>query len=506
MALSPAQGEKNKIESTFAALDLGSNSFHLVVAHYEHGELTIIDRLREMVRLGAGLDKDNTLSLEAKARALACLARFGQRLKGLPGDSVRVVGTNALRQAEKCSDFLSAAENLLGHPIEVIAGREEARLIYLGVANGLATGDEARIVFDIGGGSTEVILGKGFDPIQRESIEIGCVSLSHQFFATGKITRKRIKKAELHAELALQPIVKPYLGHGWATAIGCSGTIKVIRAVVQAQGWSDQGITRESLNQLKEHILEIGDINNVVLPGLSDDRKPVLAGGLAVLSALFDLFQLSRLDVSDMALREGVLYDLIGRREHEDVRESSVHALSRRWNIDEQQALSVEHVADKLFDQVEHDLILNNSNARHYLGWAARLHEIGLSISHSRYHKHGAYILANADLAGFSRREQKLLSALVLGHRRKLVSDIFSDLPPSLEIMARPLCLLLRIAVLLCRSRTNIEWPVIAIDFRPTLVGLEFEHGWLESHPLTQTDLEQEAGQWKALGMELVYS
>lgn len=504
MAVSPVV-VNDKIDSTVAALDLGSNSFHLVVAHYENGEITIIDRLREMVRLGAGLDKNNILSLEAKARALACLARFGQRLKELPRDSVRVVATNALRQAQHCADFLDAAEDLLGHPIEIIAGREEARLIYFGVANGVAADDNSRIVFDIGGGSTEIILGKGFNPIQRESIEIGCVSLSRKFFSKGKITRKRFKKAELHAELALQPIVKSYLEHGWITAIGCSGTIKAIRAIVQAQGWSDQGITRESVNQLKEHIIQLGDINNFTLPGLSEDRIPVLPGGLAVLSALFDLFQLSQLNVSDMALREGVLYDLIGRREHEDVREASVEALSQRWNVDQSQALRVEQICCQLFDQVEKDLSLKSGNARRYLGWAARLHEIGLSISHSRYHKHGAYIVANADLAGFSRREQKLISALVLGHRRKLSSEIFSDLPRSLELIARPLCLLLRIAVLFCRGRTSAKSPLAAIDFRPGRVSLEFESGWLEAHPLTQTDLEQEQEQWKALGIELAY-
>jgi exopolyphosphatase/guanosine-5'-triphosphate,3'-diphosphate pyrophosphatase len=485
-----------------AAIDLGSNSFHMIIAELIDGELRMVDRLREMVRLAGGLDEQDNLDEASRQRALDCLQRFGQRLAGFPEGSVRAVGTNTLRRA-RSDGFLRQAQQALGHPIEIIAGVEEARLIYLGVAHGLSDNDTMRLVVDIGGGSTEVILGRRFEPLELESLYMGCVSFSRRFFADGKITAKAMKKALLAARLEVQGIEREFRDIGWGEAVGASGTIKAVRDVVIANGWSEDGITLASLQQLVEALVAAGDIEKVSLNGLKDDRRPVICGGVAVLLALFEGLRIERMQVSELALREGLLYDMLGRIRHEDVRERTIGLLGSRYQIDIQQAARVEQTALALLGAVAREWSLADEEARQLLGWAARLHEVGLTIAHNQYHKHGAYLLANCDLLGFSSREQQQLSILVRAHRRKFPQTELTQLGEVEAQTGRYLAVLLRLAVLLHRSHSDESLPPLSLRGREDGLTLRFPEGWLESHPLTQADLEQEIGMLEAVKFKL---
>jgi exopolyphosphatase / guanosine-5'-triphosphate,3'-diphosphate pyrophosphatase len=484
-----------------AAVDLGSNSFHLLVARMDGGTMQIIDRYKEMVRLGEGLTHDKHLREEVAERALACLERMGQRLRDLPPGRVRAVGTNTLRQMRPESRFLPRAEHALGHPIEVIAGREEARLIYLGVSHGLAVADEKRLVIDIGGGSTEVIVGQGFQPLLRESLHMGCVSMSQRFFGNDKITPKQMDKAELYGALEIRPVRVLFRQSGWAAATGSSGTIKAIAAVIMAEGWSEDGITQHALDLLREAMLDNGKVSALTFKGLTEERRPVFAGGVAVLRALFSSLAISHMRVSDQALREGLIYELVGRLEHEDVRERTVATLCRRFDVDQAHATRVKDTALHLLAQLRAPWQLDHPNYIPMLGWAAELHEIGLAVSHSQYQKHGAYLIDNADLSGFTRQEQTVLAALVLGHRRKFPIDSFLQLPSGLRCCARRLCVILRLSVLMHRGRNPDSVPAPTLGADGDTLLLRFPEGWLDQHPLTRLELEEEAGRLVPAGL-----
>lgn len=493
------------VPSTVAAVDLGSNSFHMIVAHLDSGQLKVIDRLRESVRLGAGLQADKQLATAAQDRALHCLSRFGQRLRGLPLGAVRAVGTNTLRQVRDGGDFLRRAEQALGHPIEIIAGREEARLVYLGVAHGLAAGDDKRLVIDIGGGSTELIIGRGMDPLERESLFMGCVSMSQRFFATGAITEQAMTDAITAGMLEIRPVKTWFKAGNWQAAVGSSGTMKSIRNVVQAMGWSDRGISRAALKKLRKQLIAAGHIDKAVLQGLSDERRPVFVGGVAVLSALFKSLDIEQLSVSDLALREGLLYEMLGIIQDHDTRHRTVASLTERFRLDNAQSRRVQSTASDLLTQVIDAWQLQDPEYGRMLGWAARLHEIGLAISHSSFHKHGAYILANADLPGFSRQQQAVLAALVRGHRRKFPGFVFAELPAGLQVCSQRLCVLLRLAVLLHRGRSSSAKPRITLQAAADGLSLTFPAGWLEDHPLTCAELGAESGALQGAGFALTY-
>ena len=497
--------ETADLREAIAAIDLGSNSFHMIVARVQNGHLQIIDKLREMVRLGEGLTPDKNLDPTVAERALACLERFGQRLKTLPAENVRAVGTNTMRQIRSANDFLIRAQQALGHDIEVIAGREEARLVYLGVAHGLAAGEEHRLVVDIGGGSTELIIGRGFTPLLRESLHMGCVSMSRGFFADGQITAKAMKQAEIACAVQLRPVREQYKQGGWSKAIGSSGTIKAIRKVVIEEGWSEAGITRESLEKLVEAMIQAGSLEKLSLKGLSEERKPVFPGGVAVLLAVFKNLEIDQMQVSYEALREGLIYDMIGRIQHEDTRERTINALAERYNVDEAQARRVCDTAMAFFHQVIHTWRLIDPIYSSMLSWAARIHEIGLAVSHSQFHKHGAYLIENSDLSGFSKQEQRVLAALVRGHRRKFPNSVFDTLPSNLVLITKQLCVLLRLAVLLHRSRSPAARPHSLLSAEENRLSLEFPEGWLADHPLTQAELEQEAIDLQSAGFSLEY-
>lgn len=490
---------------TVAAIDLGSNSFHMVVARIADGHVQITDRLKEMVRLGEGLTDAHQIAPEVADRALACLERFGQRLRGFAPEDVRAVGTNTLRQLDPRADFLPRAESALGHSIDVIAGREEARLIYLGVAYGLAAGSERRLVVDIGGGSTEMIVGRAFVPRLRESLHMGCVSMTCRHFADGRITAKAMQRAELSGALEVRPVRELFRRARWERAVGSSGTIRAIAAVVQAEGWCEDGISAEALARLREVLIAAGKVSALNLKGLSDERRPVFAGGVAVLRSVFDSLGITHMQVSDYALREGVLYEMMGRHQQGDVRERTVVTLCRQFQIDQEHGRRVAATALHLYRQVREAWSLDDLDAPLMLGWAARLHEIGVMVAHSQYQKHGAYLLRHADLPGFTRQEQAVLAALVLGHRRKFPVSEFATLPQTVQHAAQRLCVMLRLAVLLHRGRSVDSKPNPTLQVAGEQLILSFPDAWLPSHPLTQLELEQEAERLAAAGLVLQF-
>lgn len=490
---------------TVAAVDLGSNSFHMVVARQDNDQLVILDRLREPVRLGEGLNADKSLDPMVRDRALTCLSRFGQRLRGLPAASVRAVGTNTMRQIDDEGKFLRKAEKALGHPIEIISGAEEARLVYLGVAHGLAAGEETRLVIDIGGGSTELILGQGMIPGRRDSLYMGCVSMSKLMFSDGRITVDAMRSAMLRAALEVRPVKKIYNRRAWQSAVGSSGTIRAIRSVVLANGWSEEGITPDSLRKLREHLIDAGHVDAIDLEGLSDERRPVFAGGVAVLSALFEALDIDLLKVSDLALREGLMYELVGYQRHQDIRGRTVESMCQRFGIDQEQAQRIEITATALLSQVARDWELTDNECTHTLSWACKLHELGLTLSHSGFHKHGAYILKHADMPGFSRQQQARLAALVRNHRRKISKSVFRELPRYMAESTRRLCILLRLAVLLHRGRSSDNKPMLYLDVKRDQIHVTFPGNWLAEHPLTRIELERESDYLAAAGYELKF-
>ncbi len=488
-------GEPETPEQILAAVDLGSNSFHMVVARYEHGQLTIIDRLREMVRLAAGLDEQSLIRPDAAAKALACLRRFGQRLRDVNAANVRAVGTNTLRKAKNAAGFLADAEEALGHPIEVVSGREEARLVYLGAAHSLPEVGGRRLVIDIGGGSTELIVGEGLDAEELFSLYMGCVGITEKHFSSGKLSQKRWDKARLSVAMELEPVCEPLRKAGWDEVVGTSGTVRAVLSTLRSHGWSEEYITAEGLDRLVSEMRKSGRLDAPVLAALSADRVEVFAGGAVILQGLFAELGLQRMRVAGGALREGLLYDTLGRMTDEDARDRSVRALQRRFRVDGAQARRVEHTAMDLFHHVREAWKLTDPLAVKLLSWAARLHEIGLGIAHAKYHVHGAYLLEHSDTSGFSNSEKLLLARLVLAHRRKFRPGTFDDLPSPWMKRLPSLAVLLRLAVLLHRGRGPNRLPDLRLQVGgkgKRSIQLVMPPDWLESHPLTRADLDQE--------------
>ncbi len=497
---------KQYLPETVAAIDLGSNSFHMIVARLEAtGTLSIIDRLRDSVRLGGGLDEQGMIDDAAQERAFECLEAFAQRISGLPQSAVRVAGTNTLRVAENARAFVNRAEEILNHPIEIIAGREEARLIYLGVAHGLAAKEGKRLVVDIGGGSTEFIIGRGMQPLRRESLYTGCVSANRRFFNDGIISKKAMKVAETDARLTLFPHATDFQAGNWNEVIGCSGTIKAIRNIVQEQGWCLNGISIKALQKLRKALIDAGSIDKLKLAGLSDSRKPVLAGGLSVLLAVFKTLNIEQMQVSDQGMREGLLYDLVGRITHHDVRDATVDTAMSKWGVDPEQAARVTRTVEYLCRSASKHCSIDLEQGKPLLAWASKLHEVGLQISHNNYHKHGAYILQNADMQGFSRQEQSLLAALVLSHRSKFRISAFNQLMKPFIKPGKYMCILLRLAVLLHRGRTSESLPEFDIIIDNKNITLTFPAGWLDEHSMTLADLIKEINYLDAAGYKLSF-
>ncbi|MDN5619982.1 MAG: exopolyphosphatase [Psychrobacter sp.] len=450
-------------DEMMAAIDIGSNSFHLAIARLDHGEVRKVVSMSEKVQLAAGLDERKILSETAEQRGLDCLSRFVARLDSVPPERIRVVATNALRQAKNANDFIAKANKILPKPIEIIAGREEARLIYLGVSHTNESSDK-RLVIDIGGGSTEFIIGQEFDPLLTESLQMGCVAFTQKYFADGLITKEAFNNAISGARKEVLAINGRYQKTGWSSVVGSSGTIKAVRNVLVSKGWADEQerITYKGVKKLERLLLKIGNIDDIELEGVKDHRKAVFPAGVAVLRAVMKVLGVETITYSDGALREGVMYDMLGRFASEDVRDRSVLALIKRYSGDKKQAKQVVKTSRNLFEQVKDKLALTSDDCD-LLRRAAFLHEIGLAISHSSYHKHSAYLLEYSDIPGFSQVDQKRMAQLMLNHRRKLKADMFEQTCQIGGNSLVYLCLLLRLAVLAHHSRSDYKLPELEL-------------------------------------------
>ena len=491
MSASVARREQPGGNGLFAAVDLGSNSFHLLVADVNHGELRPLVARSEKVQLAADLE-NGRLTEAAMVRGLEALSRFRQALDTLNPGAIRVIGTNTLRAAKNAQEFIAPAADLLGHPIEIVAGREEARLIYLGVAHSEADDGASRLVVDIGGGSTELIIGERFEARVLESLHMGCVGYQRRFFADGVITADRFKAAHQAAYLELLNIREDFHISGWRDCIGSSGTFLAIAETLMGQGWAHGNVTRSGVKALRNLLIDRGHIGNLQgIEGLKPARYGVMAGGTAIAAAIMDALEIDVMRVSSGALREGIVYDMVGRLQHEDVRGRTVSALLQRSGLPKGHAERVELVADGLCDQVEEALQLTEQH-RDWLRWAARLHEIGLALSHSQFHKHGQYIVENGDLPGFSREEQRVLGALVRGHRRKFPRAVFDALPREHRPQLTHLCVLLRLAVIFKYASPLEGLPPMVLRVTSDGFRLRFPEDWLSRHPLTQAELAQE--------------
>lgn len=484
-----------------AAVDLGSNSFRLEVGRAEGSHIYILDSLRSNVRLAAGLDSEKRLTPEACERGLEALRQFGQRLKGFHRGSVRAVATNTLRVARNAADFLQAAETALGFPIEVIAGREEARLIFSGVAHSAPPPHARQLVIDIGGGSTEFSVGTGFEPELMESLYMGSINHTMTHFPGGFIDDFTLKQAELAARREIQVIAADIRSMAWQSAVASSGTARSIARVLRENRVGNGEIDLDGMRWMRKAILCGGRIDNLNITGLKPDRALNLPGGFAILSAAFAELGISSLKISDNSLRLGVLYDLLGRLAKPsgatDKREETVAQFELRYRIDKLQASRVAALAMRFAS----DLAAGAGNASDDLTqsmvWAARLHEAGLTIAHNGYHKHSAYIVENADMPGFSRSEQKRLAFLILGHAGKLPKLTRMDPAPVADWMA---VLCLRLAVLFNRSRQASPEPQARLLAKGRKIALHVDPEWLETQPLTEYSLSQEIEQWQALG------
>ncbi len=484
--------------TTIAAVDLGSNSFHCQIARVDGEQTYPLDGLRESVRLGAGLDDKKMLDDVAQARAISCLQRFGERLRSFQPSDVRALGTNTLRVAKNASSFLKKAEAALGFPIEVIAGREEARLIYLGVSHSLPASGEKRLVVDIGGGSTEFIVGEGYKPQRLDSLYMGCVSFSRQFFKHGKLTKGAFKQAEIAARAELQHIVAGFSSRNWIHAVGSSGSARALAQVLQISGYTASGITLDGLERLRAQLIRAGDLSRIGIEGLREDRAAVLPGGLAIMIAVLAELEIEHMTVADGAMREGILYDMLGRTQHHDTRDATVNQFMQRYRVDAPQAQRVGELAMHLYERIA------NGNARGaaYLTWAANLHEIGISVAYSGYHRHSAYIVNNADMPGFTREEQHRIAQLLLAHRRSL-KKLLSELDEAIDWR---MVFALRLAVLFCQRRSSNNPRIVSARASDSKFRLAMDPAWLQRNPLTATVLREEIGEWEKIGFEVKIS
>jgi exopolyphosphatase/guanosine-5'-triphosphate,3'-diphosphate pyrophosphatase len=479
-----------------AAVDLGSNSFRLEIGQLDHGQVQRTEYLKETIRQGNGLDENRNLSIDAMQRGWDCLARFGERIAGFKKSQVRAVATQTLREARNRDEFLGPAIKILGFPIDVISGREEARLIYQGVAHLLPQTSERRLVVDIGGRSTELILGQAYEASTLESYRVGSVAWSMRYFSDGQFTASAFQAAEIAAKAILDEALNKYLRDAWEVAYGSSGTIGAIGDILIAAGWPSDVISRAGLDWVLERLIKAQSADRLHLEGMKDDRRAVLAGGLSVLRAIVDLLGIEEMQIAQGALRHGALYDLLDREHAQtDLRSSSVNRLALKFNVDATQVQRVNKVASLLFRQVASDFSQEECE-RHLrkLGWAVHLHEIGSAISHSDYHKHGAYILDNADAAGFSMPELHRLGLLVLGHRgklRKLAIDFEDDL-----FVRQLLCL--RLAVILCHARRDPDLHGIQLGNAGNhIFMLQCRQGWSAKYPQSAHLLREEGLAWQ---------
>ncbi len=486
----------------YAGIDLGSNSFHMVLGRVlEDGTVRVVDQHKEYVRLAAGLDSDNNLVPEAIVRALACLTRFGERLRGLPREQIRCVGTNTLRKARNSRQLLEAGRDILDLEIEIVTGLEEARLVYKGVLLDVSKPGR-RLVIDIGGGSTEVIVGTEAGPEALDSMRLGCVSTSERYFSDGDVNADRMAAARLNAKRQLQHLY-PSIRDDFETAFGSSGTIKCIGRILSTTFGGKGVVTREGLNQLEQHVVAAGRVGAFEHPEVSANRGKVLAGGIAVLQGVMSAFELDEVTPVQTALREGILVELAGHGDRSDLREQTVTALQKRFEVDQLQADRVEKTAFELYQQIAKAWSWSEEDEA-LLRWAARLHEVGLFMGFSGYQKHSAYLIANSDMPGFSVQDQRALAALALCHRGQFSAERLARFR-LVEAVSNRLAMVLRLAARLNRKRSDRPLPRIEAESSSDGLTLRFPAGWLDDHPLTRMDLESERRRCGSIGLPLTF-
>ncbi|MCK5892947.1 MAG: exopolyphosphatase [Endozoicomonadaceae bacterium] len=483
------------------AIDLGSNSFHMLLARQDHNEIRPVKHLSKKVQLSTGLDERCLLTDEAMELGLSCLREFAEYIDGMASSNIRIVGTSALRKARNSDIFVRLAEQELGHRVDILAGREEARLIYLGLVQTCFDDGERRLVVDIGGGSTEFIIGQRFESCLLESLHMGCVTYTRQYFPHGSLSNQHFRKAYYSARREMMSIEKAYRSEGWVNVIGSSGSVKSVHNILGERGFDR--ITLDGLKQLKSDVLTFQNVEEVKFPGLKSERVALFPAGLAILMAIFDSLEIDAMDYSAGALREGVLYDLVGRQSHEDVRERTIHALMTRHHADEERARRVSKQVEPLFKQVADDWKLIEADCR-LLQDAALLHEIGMNISDVQFHRHGAYIIQNSDLFGFSRYEQQQLAILVRGHRRTLPLQLLCQLPEMKFTQQLRLMILLRLTILLSQIRTD-RFPDVKLQVKERQMKLIFSEGWLDKRPLVKASFEHEREYLERTDYRLTY-
>lgn len=490
-----------------AALDIGSNSFHLVVARIVAGSVQILHRVKQKVRLADGLDENNILSQEAIERGLTALQTCKESMQGFEPDSVRIVATHTLRLAKNADDFINAAKTILPYPVEVISGVEEARLIYQGVAHNTVS-EGKRLVIDIGGGSTELVIGEHFDPLKMHSVQMGCVNYTNRFFADGELSQHHFNKAITAAQQEVEILIDKYKALGWKHCFGSSGTIRTIAALhaeICTTGDEEPQpiITLKGLESLIKRCCEFKKIKKLEFDQLSEDRKPVLAAGLAILTAIFKSLKLKSIDYSSSALREGVLYEMEERLQYHDIRQRTAKSIATRYDVDTEQAIRVLNTTKYLYHKCKKKWDIHNAELKSLLGWAALLHEVGLQINSRGVQKHSAYILRNADLPGFNQEQQAMLATLVACHRKKIRTDEIPHLQQFSKVEIYKLITLLRLGVLLNLHRQDDILPEFDCTADEAQLTLRFPKPWLEDSGLLAANLETEAQRLKQIGIAL---
>lgn len=478
-----------------AAVDLGSNSFRMHIGRHEGGVIRVVKSARDPIRLAASLDENGFLSAEAIQRAVDCLARFREILNEYPVDSLRVVATNTVRIAKNAQAFLPAAEKAIGCPIEIISGEEEGRLIYMGVSNSIAMPGERRLVIDIGGGSTEVILGRGHEVVKVESFSIGTVRQSNLFFPNGKITETGFEQAILSARSVFEDAAPPYQPEFWRNAYGSSGTIRAIADAISKNGFGDGALTLKNLRLLKQYCVQTGQIDQIDLVGIKPERIAMVVGGLAILMGLFEEFQITQLQPIEAGLRMGVMWDLYLRFTKRDRREQAVEKMGLLFHVDRLRAKHVADMAGALYGQLKP----NSELMPKQLFWSALMHEIGMVISHTDYHKHGAYMVENADMAGFTTREQRLMSRLILSQKGNLrkVGDNLGDVDFAKAVLS------LRLSVMFLHSRAEFDFADIAVKMK-NKIEMEIRQNWVALHPTIAFGLQKEIDAWREVGIDFI--
>ena len=489
-------------QSLLAAIDLGSNSFHLIIAKSDFGELRPVQALAEKVQLGE-TSSAATLTPGAIDRGLACLERFKQLIDSTAPAKIRIVGTNALRRAKNRLDFIEPAEQILGAPIDVIYGREEARLIYLGVAHTLSDDEDTRLVVDIGGGSTEFILGERFEPLRLESLQMGCVSFGEAFFPDGKITKERFDAAYHRARIEVSHIRRNYHSECWQDAVGSSGTLRAIETLITTAGHREKGIDRAALSELKKQLLAFAHVDEIKLEGLSESRKGVVTAGLAITMGIFDGLQIPMMRTSTGALREGVIYDLIGRFSHEDVRTRTISAMQQRYSVDQTIADLVTHRVTLLAEATRETWRLEPSDIA-LLEWSGALHEIGVAVSQKNYSQHSAYLVVNTDLPGFAEQDQAIMAALIAGLKGKVRSEVLDPISKRKRQTVSRMMVLLRLAVILKHVEALEALPDLSVSASEETLTLTFPEQWGADHPLTTWEIEQSTSAMKRLGVSVL--